>query len=173
MTASNKDSIRGSGGKKSKRKLRKFGFKPQVLANRMPHIMQSSGKGCPIACATMFLNYAGISKSYEDLQSIPSDWKKMNEIQLRGLIESFGLKTVHVKTLKDAKILLQSGKPVIAFVDRNIYAKGGKHWIVLRGVKGNVFIVSDPADKTFRRLEEKTLDKAMKSAKALILFTII
>ena len=161
----------GAGGKKSKR-LDKLGFEPQISIQKMPHIMQSSGKGCPVACATMILNYAEIKITYKELQKIPYDWRQMDEAQLRGLIEEFGLKTVPIKNLDEAKNLLENKKPVVVFVNRSTYAKGDNHWIVLRGVKGRVFAISDPADKDIRRLEVKTLNAAMKRSKCNILFTI-
>jgi len=118
------------------------GNKPQINLNKMPHIMQSSGKGCPVACAAMLLNYAGIPKSYKDLQRICPIWKRMDFQQLREFIESFGLKTIPLKNMSEAKNALKEGKPVVAFVYRDTYAKGNRHWIILRGFKGNVFAVS-------------------------------
>ncbi|MFQ6062277.1 MAG: C39 family peptidase [Methanosarcinales archaeon] len=80
----------------------------------------------------------------------------MDESQLRDLIESYGLKTDPVKNLEKAISLIQEGKPVVALVDRAVYAKGSNHWIVLRGVYKNTFAVSDPADTELRRLEKRT-----------------
>ncbi|MFQ6063354.1 MAG: C39 family peptidase [Methanosarcinales archaeon] len=162
----------GAGGKKSKRKIEKLGFDPQITSEKMPHTTQSSRYGCPIACATMILNYAGIKMSYTDLQFIFKNWRYMNGYQLKFLIESYGLKSVPVKNLDEAKLLLQEGKPVVVFVNRGTYAKGYLHWIVLRGVKGNVFAVSDPLDKNIRRMELRTLANAIKESNNKILFTI-
>jgi len=123
------------------------GNKPQITLKKMPHITQSSCKGCPIACAAMLLNYAGIPKSYKDLQRICPSWKRMDFQQLRELLESLGLNTFPVKNLYEAKKLLQEGKPVIVLVNRDTYAKGDNHWVVLRGFKGNVFAVASVAKR--------------------------
>lgn len=92
--------------------------------------------------------------------------------QLRSFIESFGLKTITVKNLEEAKNLLEKGNPVVVFVNRSAYARGYLHWIVLRGVKGKVFAISDPADKGIRRMEKRTLEYAMDLSGYKILFTI-
>lgn len=73
----------GAGGKKSKKKLDKFGFKPQIALVQMPHILQSSREGCPTACAVMLLNYKSIKVSYRELQKNVFNWKRMDEMQLR------------------------------------------------------------------------------------------
>lgn len=124
----------GLGGKQSKKKLEKLGFEPQITIPKMPHVRQSSSEGCPLACGTMLLNFAGIKKTYKELQTVTRNWKRMNEFQLRNFIESFGLKTIPLRNLEEAKKTILNGKPVVAFVDRSEYGKGGLHWIVLRGV---------------------------------------
>ncbi|MFQ6056877.1 MAG: hypothetical protein ACE5KT_05020 [Methanosarcinales archaeon] len=121
----------------------------------------------------ILLRDVGIAISYTDLQCAHPNWKRMDVTQLRQLLESYGLKTVPVKNLKIAASLLQEGKPVVALVNRSTYAKKGRmHWIVLRGIKGKVFAVSDPLDTSPRRLELKTLVYSMKQTDHNILFTI-
>ncbi|MFQ6063509.1 MAG: C39 family peptidase, partial [Methanosarcinales archaeon] len=105
----------------------------------------------------MILYYVGIPKSYKELQRICPSWKRMDFQQLRDFIEAFGLKTIPLKNMSEAKNALKDGKPVVAFVYRDTYAKGNRHWIILRGFKGNVFAVSDPADNDIRRLEAKSI----------------
>ncbi|MFQ6119524.1 MAG: C39 family peptidase [Methanosarcinales archaeon] len=172
MNSKIEEDLTGAGGKKSKKKLDKLGFKPQIDLKKMPHILQSSKEGCPTACAVMLLNYKSIKVSYRELQKKVFNWKRMDETQLRQVIESYGIKTIPVKSLEEAKKIVQNGKPVCVLVDRSIYSKGRIHWIVLRGYKENTFIGSDPADKQLRRLESKTLDAAIKSSRVKILFTL-
>ncbi|MFQ6072735.1 MAG: peptidase C39 family protein [Methanosarcinales archaeon] len=121
----------------------------------------------------MLLNYFGIKKTYKELQEENKKWRRMTESQLRDLIESYGVKITKVKDLNEAKTLLEKGFPVVVYVMRRVYAKGGTHWIVLRGFHKQSFAVSDPLDKNIRRLEYKTLERAMKKTQHKILFSIL
>ncbi|MFQ6063510.1 MAG: hypothetical protein ACE5KT_11095 [Methanosarcinales archaeon] len=47
MNSKIEEDLTGAGGKKSKKKSDKLGFKPQITLRKMPHITQSRSKGCP------------------------------------------------------------------------------------------------------------------------------